>query len=101
MSTLEQRKRFRANHEESTRTFKAWFDAGCPRPFPKSPPMPADLVGLQCGAKTRAGTPCKLNSLYLNGRCKFHGGLSTGPKTEEGKRKSARNSKKNQKLPGI
>ena len=94
MSTLEKRKRFRAYHEESTRIFKAWFDAGFPRPYPKSTELPADLVGLQCGAKTRAGPPCKLNSIYLNGRCKFHGGLSTGPKTEEGKRKSSQNAKK-------
>jgi hypothetical protein len=27
----------------------------------------------------------------MNGRCPLHGGLSTGPKTKEGKRKSALN----------
>ncbi len=42
-----------------------------------------------CGAKTRAGTPCKRRDFYLNGRCKLHGGLSTGPKTLEGKKRSA------------
>lgn len=31
-----------------------------------------------CGAKTRAGTPCK-NPAMPNGRCKLHGGKSTGP----------------------
>lgn len=36
-----------------------------------------------CGAKTRAGTPCRCFALR-NGRCKLHGGLSTGPKTSEG-----------------
>lgn len=41
-----------------------------------------------CGAKTRTGAPCKNMRLYPNGRCKNHGGLSTGCKTEEGKRKS-------------
>lgn len=30
-----------------------------------------------CGAKTRAGTPCK-NPAMPNGRCKLHGGKSTG-----------------------
>jgi len=30
-----------------------------------------------CGAKTRVGTPCK-NSGMKNGRCRKHGGLSTG-----------------------
>ena len=44
-----------------------------------------------CGAKTRAGTPCKRRDLYRSGRCRLHGGLSTGPKTEFGKRWSAKN----------
>jgi hypothetical protein len=43
-----------------------------------------------CGAKTRKGTPCKVLALP-NGRCKFHGGLSTGPKTPEGKAKALLN----------
>ena len=47
--------------------------------------MPRELVGLTCGAKTRAGTPCKRTDIYRNGRCKFHGGLSTGPRADEGK----------------
>ncbi|MDN0083747.1 HGGxSTG domain-containing protein [Crenobacter sp. SG2305] len=63
-----------------------------PQPaLPDFPPLPDDLHGLTCGAKTRAGTPCKLASLYSNGRCKLHGGLSTGPRTAEGKRKAANN----------
>ncbi len=37
----------------------------------------------QCGAKTRAGTPCK-NRGMPNGRCRMHGGKSTGPKTMQG-----------------
>jgi hypothetical protein len=44
-----------------------------------------------CCAKTRAGTPCKQKAVYWNARCKFHGGLSTGPRTAEGKAKSALN----------
>lgn len=44
-----------------------------------------------CGAKTRAGTPCKQKALYHSGRCKLHGGLSTGPTTHEGKARSALN----------
>lgn len=32
-----------------------------------------------CGAKTRAGTPCK-NKAMPNGRCRMHGGKSTGVK---------------------
>ena len=37
-----------------------------------------------CGAKTRQGRPCIATGL-ANGRCKNHGGLSTGAKTPEGK----------------
>lgn len=38
----------------------------------------------RCGAKTRAGTPCR-SAAMPNGRCRLHGGKSTGPKTEAGK----------------
>jgi hypothetical protein len=47
-----------------------------------------------CGARTRAGTPCKNTNLWWNGRCRFHGGLSTGPRTEQGRRQSAVNGKR-------
>lgn len=40
---------------------------------------------VRCGAKTRAGTPCKCLSEPGRLRFKFHGGLSTGAKTPEGK----------------
>lgn len=32
-----------------------------------------------CGAKTKKGTPCR-NRPMANGRCRLHGGKSTGPK---------------------
>jgi hypothetical protein len=42
-----------------------------------------------CQAKTHRGTRCGCKKVYLkkNGRwiCKYHGGLSTGPKTQEGR----------------
>lgn len=38
-----------------------------------------------CGAKTRKGRPCRMKSEPGKRRCKFHGGMSTGPKTAEGK----------------
>jgi hypothetical protein len=44
-----------------------------------------------CGAHTRRGTACMCKKLYKNGRCKFHGGLSTGPKTPKGKARAALN----------
>lgn len=42
----------------------------------------------RCGARTRKGTPC-IRKARANGRCPNHGGMSTGPKTEEGKRRIA------------
>jgi uncharacterized protein YjcR len=37
----------------------------------------AMLESRRCGAKTRAGTPC-LSPAMPNGRCRMHGGKSTG-----------------------
>jgi len=53
--------------------------------------------GLVCGATGRqTGKPCTLAAGFGtdhvgNGRCKLHGGKSTGPKTPEGKAKTAQN----------
>lgn len=52
------------------------------------PKFPSEYAGLTCGAKTRKGTTCQCKAIYTNGRCKLHGGLSTGPKTEAGKEQS-------------
>jgi hypothetical protein len=41
---------------------------------------------IECGAYARStGKPCRAGALR-NGRCRMHGGLSTGPKTERGRR---------------
>jgi hypothetical protein len=37
----------------------------------------------RCGARTRAGSPCRSPAMS-NGRCRLHGGLSTGPTSLEG-----------------
>lgn len=42
-------------------------------------------VRKRCGAKTRAGTPCK-NGAMANGRCRLHGGKSTGAPPEKMKK---------------
>jgi hypothetical protein len=48
----------------------------------------------RCGAFARStGKPCRMKAL-ANGRCRLHGGLSTGPKTVEGKAKALANLKK-------
>ncbi|WBL27532.1 HGGxSTG domain-containing protein [Bacillus safensis] len=45
-----------------------------------------------CGAKTRQKTPCKKAPLK-NGRCRLHGGKSTGPKNKEKHRESLKGNK--------
>lgn len=40
-----------------------------------------------CGAKTRRGNPCRLKAEPGKLRCKFHGGKSTGPRTQEGRKR--------------
>ena len=44
-----------------------------------------DWPGQRCGAKTRRGTACQQPGNKRNGRCRLHGGASTGAKTEEGR----------------
>ena len=65
--------------------WKAWVKSDHMDPFPEV------CRGLICGAKTRAGTPCKRTDLYTGGRCNLHGGLSTGPRTKKGKKRSSQN----------
>ncbi len=48
-----------------------------------------DWPGQRCGAKTRAGTPCKRAVVSGKARCPLHGGRSTGPRTEAGRTKIA------------
>jgi hypothetical protein len=45
------------------------------------------LAAPRCGAKARAGTCCRQPAMP-NGRCRFHGGKSTGPRTEAGLRRA-------------
>jgi hypothetical protein len=41
----------------------------------------------RCGAQSRAGTACRQPAMH-NGRCRFHGGKSTGPRTAQGLQRS-------------
>jgi hypothetical protein len=40
-----------------------------------------------CGARTRSNNPCAKHPIKGKRRCRLHGGLSTGPRTEAGKAK--------------
>lgn len=42
-----------------------------------------DPIEAKCGARNRAGTRCG-NRPRPNGRCRFCGGMSTGPRAAEG-----------------
>ena len=65
-----------------------------PAPEQTPPPFPEECRGLRCGARTRAGTPCNRTDRGAGGRCKLHGGMSTGPRTDKGKERASRNSRR-------
>jgi hypothetical protein len=77
--------------QEFTRWERTWtWERRAATPLP---PVPAVCRTFTCGALTRKGTPCQRRDVHYgpSGRCKLHGGRSTGPKTAEGKRRSAAN----------
>jgi hypothetical protein len=49
------------------------------------PKRPVD----RCNARTRRGTECQKPPIKGKRRCRLHGGLSTGPKTAEGRARIA------------
>jgi len=59
-----------------------------PGPLRNGNPRGNPNLAPRCGAKTRAGCPCR-GPAMKNGRCRMHGGASTGPKTAEGRARIA------------
>lgn len=52
----------------------------------------AEQVRVICGARRRSdGQPCQALSVQGKGRCRWHGGCSTGPRTERGRVRSLAN----------
>ena len=47
--------------------------------------QPRTRSGKVCGARNRRGLPCQCKLLLKGGKCKFHGGASTGPRTAKGR----------------
>jgi hypothetical protein len=47
------------------------------------------LAAPRCGARTRTGCSCRQPAM-ANGRCRMHGGMSTGPRTAEGRERCRR-----------
>ena len=67
---------------------------------PRSGERWRDVYGMAprpCGALTRTGGPCKLPGAGCGGRCKFHGGASTGPRTVAGRARAALNGRANRR----
>ncbi len=60
---------------------RGWLKNGNPPGDPNTAP--------RCGAKTRKGTSCRQPAMK-NGRCRLHGGKSTGPRTPEGLERARR-----------
>jgi len=69
------------SNEQTATPRKGWLRNGNPPGDPNKAP--------RCGAKTRRGTPCQSPAMQ-NGRCRMHGGASTGPRTREGLENSRR-----------
>ncbi len=79
-------KQLKAYHQRSRERFTLWQASGYRHELkPIHEPIPDGLRHIQCAAKTRAGKPCKRTDINSNGRCKYHGGHSTGAITAEGK----------------
>lgn len=47
-----------------------------------------DWPGRRCLAKTRSGGQCQCPAMKGKARCRIHGGLSTGPRTKDGKERA-------------
>jgi len=81
----------------------AWHGVDRPESVPPRSGLPADrrgslkngnrsgdfLAAPRCGAHTRCGGSCRQPAMP-NGRCRMHGGLSTGPRTPAGLARSRR-----------
>jgi excisionase family DNA binding protein len=61
---------------------RGWLRNGNPVGDPRSSP--------RCGARTRKGTACQGPAVRGRRRCRMHGGVSTGPRTAEGRERIRR-----------
>lgn len=90
----------RGDHEGAQLAIKR-FQRYLKKNLPTHPARPPKSDRPRCGAMTRKGTSCKMAAVWLpgdtqprNGRCRIHGGLSTGPNTAAGKAAVAENNKR-------
>jgi hypothetical protein len=67
---------------------RAMLSAGTLRLLVPQERRESDSACKPCGAFARStGKPCQAPGNGRGGRCKLHGGMSTGPKTELGRRR--------------
>ena len=98
--TPELRKKLKNYYIASEQSHNRWIESGYSHKERTLARYPEECRGMLCGAKTRSGKPCKNDgATYANGRCKFHGGMSTGPQTPKGKRQSAENGRNHKPKP--
>ena len=81
--------------DEKRKLFREWWAqaAAAEAAGRYVPRFPTYLRGLTCGTIKRDGRPCGSKTLCANGRCKFHGGASTGPTSPEGRARALANLK--------
>ena len=60
---------------------EAWHARATDRKEPRTPRSKRP----RCGAQTRRGKPCSARAVPGSARCRVHGGLSTGPRTDDGR----------------
>ena len=58
-------------------------ESSAPGPLRNGNPRGNPNLAPRCGARTRAGCACRAPAMK-NGRCRMHGGASTGARTAEG-----------------
>jgi hypothetical protein len=69
-------------------------DSGFRHPPKRQAKATGNMVRVTCGARRRRdGLPCQALSVPGKRRCKWHGGASTGPITDDGQARSIRNLK--------
>jgi hypothetical protein len=61
---------------------------GAPGPLRNGNPRGDPNLAPRCGARSRSGCPCRAPAM-VNGRCRMHGGASTGARTEAGRARIA------------
>ncbi len=84
----EQNARARAHHGVLEAVARPASTKTVPKPVSPVTEARAKARLLRCCARTRSGSPCRRKPMG-NGRCRCHGGCSTGPKTPAGLKRIA------------